>query len=306
MTQSGWKMETPVALIIFNRPQTTKRVFEVIRHMRPRRLLVIADGSRSEVAGEDELCQEARSVIDTVDWDCRIDKNYADKNLGCKSRVSSGLDWVFQQVEEAIILEDDCLPHPVFFEFCQELLERFRNEPCIAQISGANFQFGRRDPGDSYYYSRYNHIWGWASWRRAWQLYDREMAHWPEFRDHSLLRGILSDKREIAYWTEVLNKVHSGEIDTWDCQWTFSCWKNGLMTVIPNTNMISNIGFGPGATHTPVPNKYAAMNLEPVKFPLIHPSVMESDTAADAYIGKTMFREYSLVRRVVAALRGML
>jgi hypothetical protein len=132
------------------------------------------------------------------------------------------------------------------------------------------------------------------------------MAGWPSFRDQNLLAGILSDKREISYWTEVLNKVHAGQIDTWDCQWTLSCWRNGLLTVIPAVNLISNIGFGPGATHTPVPNRYAAMETNSMGFPLIHSSFVEPDSAADAYTGKTMYREYSMVRRLLAALRGIL
>ena len=299
-------LETPVALLIFNRPESTRRVFEAIRAVRPRRLLVIADGPRPGRIGEEQRCRDARSVIDTVDWDCTIDKNYAEENLGCRRRVSSGLDWVFRQVEEAIILEDDCLPHRSFFPFCQELLGRYRDEPRIAQISGVNFQPRAATPTHSYYFSRYNHIWGWASWRRAWQLNDDEMAGWPDFRDRNLLAGILSGKKEALYWTGVLNKVHAGEIDTWDCQWTFSCWKNRLLTVIPAVNMISNIGFGPDATHTPVPNRYAAMPAEKMIFPLLHPSLLQPDGAADAYTGKTMYRDPSLIDRIVATLRGLL
>ena len=306
MALPGWELETPVALLIFNRPDTTRLVFDAIRAVRPRRLLVVADGPRPEKHGEVERCREARSLIDAVDWDCRIDTNFADENLGCMRRVSSGLGWVFQQVEEAIILEDDCLPHATFFPFCQELLKHFRYEPRIAQISGANFQFGRRSSAHSYYFSRYNHIWGWASWRRAWELNDNEMTGWPEFRDNNLLAGILSDKKEVSYWTEVLNKVYAGKIDTWDCRWSLSCWKNGLLTVIPSVNMISNIGFGPGATHTPVPNRFAVMQTENMNFPLSHPAIIEPDFDADAFTGKTMYREYSMIRQFVAALRGIL
>lgn len=306
MARPGWEFDTPVALLIFNRSDTTRLVFNAIRAVRPRRLLVVADGPRPDREGEQERCREARSVIDEVDWDCEVDLNFSDRNLGCMRRVSSGLDWVFQKVEEAIILEDDCLPHPSFFPFCRELLVRFRHEPRVAQISGVNFQFGRRKMLESYYYSRYNHVWGWASWKRAWQLNDNEMVHWPDFRDNGLLDNLLSSKNEVAYWTDVLNKVYWGEIDTWDCRWTLSCWRNGLLTAIPAVNLISNIGFRSDATHTPVPNRYSAMKVEAINFPLIHPSLMESDAAADAFTGKTMFREYSLIHRFVASLRGML
>lgn len=306
MTRPSWEFETPVALLIFNRPDTTRLVFEAIRTVRPRQLLVVADGPRPGRDGEKQRCLEARAIIDGVDWNCKVDLNYSDQNLGCMRRVSSGLDWVFEQVDEVIILEDDCLPHPSFFPFCRDLLDRFRYEKCVAQISGANFQFGRRKMSESYYYSRYNHVWGWASWKRAWQSNDNEMVHWPDFRDKGLLDNILSGKKEVTYWTDVLNRVYTGEIDSWACRWTLSCWRNGLLTAIPKVNLVSNIGFGSDATNTPVPNRYAAMKTEEMHFPLIHASVIESDAAADAYTAKTMFREYPLVRRIIAALRGMI
>jgi len=304
MTLPCWELDTPVVLLIFNRPDTTRHVFNAIRAARPRRLLVVADGPRKDRDGEMELCREARSIIDGIDWNCKLDTNYSDVNLGCMRRVSSGLDWVFQHVDEAIILEDDCLPHLSFFQFCQELLERYRHEPLIAQICGSNFQFGRRVNPYSYYFSRYNHVWGWASWKRAWDLNDNEMTAWPAFRDSGLLDNIFSDKREVDYWTDVMNRVYEGDIDTWDCRWALSCWRNGLLSIIPSVNMISNIGFRPDATHTPVPNKYASMKTESMELPMMHPSKIVVDFEADAYTGKNMFREYSFIHRLVAALQG--
>lgn len=226
--------------------------------------------------------------------------------MGCKLRVSSGLDWVFQQTDEAIILEDDCLPHPTFFRFCAELLERYRNEHRIAQISGNNFQFGRSTQPFSYYFSRYNHIWGWASWRRAWELYDKSMSDWPLLRDRGFLEGRLSGKKELTYWTDVFSRVHAGEIDTWDCQWTFSCWKNNLLTILPSVNLVSNIGFGPGATHTPVPNRYSEMDTIEMSFPLWHPPNIQADTASDDYSGSYMFHKPSLYRRIIRTIRGLI
>lgn len=303
MLRPPWELETPVVFLIFNRPDSTRQVFEMIRAVRPRVLLVIADGPRNGREGEAQRCHAARSVVETVDWDCRVLVNYADVNMGCMRRVSSGLDWVFQNVDEAIILEDDCLPHPSFFPFCQEMLKLYRHESCIAQISGANFQFKRKKQPYSYYFSRYNHIWGWATWRRAWEQHDSAMTDWPEFRDSNRLEGILSGKAEVRYWTDVLNRVLSGEIDTWDCRWTFSCWKNSLLTVIPSVNLVSNIGFGPDATHTPVPNRYAAMETEAIDFPLCHPPVIEADGDADDFTGNTMFRKPSMISRIANSFR---
>src|SRR4028118_433764 len=184
-------MKTPVVLIIFNRPAQTEKVFEVIRQAKPPKLLVIADGSRAERPGEAEKCAAARAVIDRVDWDCEVFKNYSDVNLGCDPRISSGLNWVFETVEEAIILEDDCVPHPTFFRYCEELLERYRHDARVMNISGQNVLFGRHRTEYSYYFSRYTLCWGWASWRRAWQYFDVDVKLWPEIRDQNLIKNVL-------------------------------------------------------------------------------------------------------------------
>ncbi len=304
MARPPWNLATPVALFIFNRPETTRRVFETIRAVRPQYLLVVADGSRAGREGEEERCCAARSVIDSVDWDCRVLTNYAKKNMGCRRRVSSGLDWVFSEVEEAIILEDDCLPHPTFFKFCQELLERFRLDTRIAQISGVNLQFGRLKQAESYYFSRYNHVWGWATWKRAWCFNDNDLSEWPSFRDKNLLKNRLSSKREEIYWKQVLDKVYNDEIDSWAYRWSFSCLKNELLSVTPSINLVSNIGFGSESTHTPVRNKYSEMRTEAMLFPMIHHDMIVANSCADDFIGKTVYREYSFWARLLAVLRG--
>lgn len=305
MARPLWDLATPVALIIFNRPETTKRVFSAIRTARPRQLFVVADGPRPDRPQEAHQCQQARAIIDEIDWDCTVQRNYADTNLGCRERVASGLTWLFQQVDEAIILEDDCLPDPTFFRFCSELLERYRNDIRIAQISGVNFQFDRSRPHHSYYFSRYNHIWGWASWRRAWELHDHNMTDWHSIRSSEQFANLLSGPAERAYWIDALDKICAGQLDTWDCQWTLSCWQHRLLTVIPATNLVSNIGFGPYATHTPIANRYAAMTTQAMNFPLQHPDVVEPDQASDDYTGRTMYRPASFLSRLMGRLRGL-
>ena len=168
----NFQLSTPVAFIIFNRPDTTARVFAEIAKARPPKLLVVGDGPRANRDGEADRVAEARAIIKNVDWPCEVLTNFSTPNLGCKKRVSSGIDWIFEQVEEAIILEDDCLPDPSFFQFCEEMLARYRHDDRIAMISGDNFLFGQVPVPESYYFSRYCHIWGWASWRRAWKDYD--------------------------------------------------------------------------------------------------------------------------------------
>lgn len=297
-----WKLKTPVAFVIFNRPDTTKQVFAEIAKARPSKLLVVGDGPRLNRSGEARRCAAARAVIERVDWDCEVLTNYSEVNLGCKRRVSSGLDWVFNTVEEAIVLEDDCLPHPSFFRYCEELLKKYKNEERIAQISGVNFQFGRRRSEYSYYFSRYNHIWGWASWRRAWRSYDVKISSWPELRRGEWLETWIGDKRVGEYWRDIFDRVSSGEIDTWDYQWTFACWRRGALTILPEANLISNIGFGSDATHLSSVNEFARMDLRALQFPLRHPPCIERNSGADAFTDRRHYGIRPLAYRALAKL----
>jgi len=267
---------------------------------------VVADGPRVDRAGEADKCQAVRAIIDTVDWPCEVLKNYSEVNLGCKVRMSSGIDWVFEQVEEAIILEDDCLPHPTFFQFCQELLEKYRQDLRIGMISGDNFQFGLRRNDDSYYFSKYNHIWGWASWRNRWQnCYDVNMAHWPKIRDEGWLLDMLCSKTEAARWAEIFDAVHQGKVDTWDYQWIFACWLQGRLTAIPNVNIISNIGFGAEATHTTTENKFANIPSECMQLPLTHPTGVVINRLMDSRVFKSNF-EVPFTARLRQKIRRMI
>lgn len=301
---SDWALTTPVAFIIFNRPDTTEKVFAEIARARPPRLLIIADGPRAGRPGEAERCMEARSIVDRVDWKCEVSTNYSEINLGCKIRVASGIDWVFEQVPAAIILEDDCLPDPSFFRFCEELLVRYRDDERVSQICGANFQFGHERSDASYYFSRYNHIWGWASWRRAWQHYDREASKWPEFRDSGKLDSLLSLPAERKFWSAKFDSVHQNKLDTWDFQWVLASWARGMLSVIPSVNLISNIGFGQDATHTRRGSPYAALPVKEMKFPLRHPSNASPDAAADDFTARNMFAA-SMARKALRMVQRL-
>ena len=284
MTQFG----VPIALLVFNRPDTTAMVFEAIRRIKPSKLLVVADGPRDDCPEEAEKCFAVRSIIEQVDWACEVKKNYSGANLGCRRRVSSGLDWVFEQVEEAIILEDDCLPHPSFFRFCEELLDYYRHDQRIAQISGCNFQFGLRRNEDSYYFSKYNHIWGWASWRDRWQgCYDVSILNWPEIRDGGWLADMHCEAKEVAHWKKIFEQVFLGKINTWDYQWTLACWLQSRLTVLPNCNLVSNIGFDENATHTTSKNRFADIPAEGIGFPLKHPVNIVRNRIMDTRVFKS-------------------
>ena len=285
----NYKLNSPIALIIFKRPDTTKQVFEAIRQAKPSKLFVIADGPRSDRPGEAEKCAAARAVIDRVDWDCEVIKNYSEINLGCGKRVASGLDWVFEQVEEAIILEDDCLPDPSFFQFCEELLEKYRYHHRICTISAQGFAKGHHREDYSYYFSRYNHSWGWATWRRAWKFFDFEMSHWKQVYQQQILSDILQDHYAVEAWTNIFKSTYSDHINIWDYQWTLSCWLQDSLSIHPGCNLVTNIGSGIDATNTNA-SPYLNLPCEPMKFPLLHPPFIIRDTKADTYMQRTVFR----------------
>jgi hypothetical protein len=285
-------IETPVAFIIFNRPDTTEQVFQAIRQAQPPKLLVVADGPRADRPGEAEKCAAARAVIDQVDWDCEVLRNFSEVNLGCKRRVSSGLDWVFSEVEEAIVLEDDCLPDADFFGFCAAMLARYRWDERVMMISGDNFQPVGRALADSYYFSKYVHVWGWASWRRAWQHYDVEMTSWPVFRAGGLAR-VCEAPQERRYWRYIFGAVAGGKIDTWDYQWLYACWRQGGLSVMPGVNLVSNLGIGRGdATHTVEESSFGALGRRGLSWPLVHPRLVACDRVCDDYTFRGMWRDW--------------
>jgi len=289
-------MDTPVALLIFRRPETTARVFAEIARARPSKLLIIADGPSPSRPGEAERCAATRAIVEQVDWPCSVLRNYADTNLGLRARVASGLDWVFSQVDEAIILEDDCLPDISFFRYCAELLELYRDDDRVVSISGDNFQQGRRRTPSSYYFSRHPHVWGWGSWRRVWRHYDAEMKSWPADRDRGWLNSFFQNPRMARYWSDTFDAVHQGKIDTWDHQWTYNCWQLGGLAALPEVNLISNIGFGPDATHTRRKGRFSAIDTGRLEFPLLHPDKVIHQAEADDYTERQNYPTSFLAR----------
>lgn len=272
----------PVTLFIFNRPIETEKVFQRIRSIKPSRLFIVSDGPRLNNEVETDLVLLCREIVSRIDWECEISTNFSDHNMGCRRRVISGLDWVFSMVEYSIILEDDCLPHPDFFSFADELLQRFANDERVGAISGTNLLLENSDSGTSYLFSRFPSIWGWGTWGRVWKMYDGEILDWPEQQKAHLLRETLSNKRAIDHWERSLNGVYNHQIDTWDYQFAYLLWKTKQLSVIPRNNLISNIGFGANATHTfdkssPMSN----MATFPMSYPLVHPSKVATDSQFD-------------------------
>jgi hypothetical protein len=219
-----------------------------------------------------------------------VERNYADQNLGLPDRVAGGLDWVFSQVDRAIILEDDCVPENSFFPYCAELLERYQNDTRVMVISGDNFQHGRQRTQYSYYFSRYPHCWGWATWQRAWHHYDAGMDHWPAIRDSGWLYDILdNDRRAAAYWRQIFQAVYEGSIHSWAYRWTLACWIESGLTVLPRCNLVSNMGFGIDATHTRRRSRSSTVPAQSLEFPLHHPPYVIRDSHADRFTQSNHF-----------------
>ena len=274
-------MITPVVYIVFNRPRQTRETFAAIRAQRPSTLFIIADGPRPGHPTDAENCAEVLRIVSKVDWPCEVFQNFSEVNLGCKQRVVTGLDWVFQTAERAIIIEDDCLPHPDFYRFCEELLARYENDSRVMVVTGDNFQEGRRRGTASYYFSKYPHVWGWATWRRAWEKNDSSMRFWEDWKDSPKWKSLMPDSVEREHWSEVLNRAQ--KIDTWDYPWAASVWYHGGLTATPNVNLVQNIGFGPDATHTVCEEYQPNTRTQPLGS-LTHPSAVEVDRKADQHL----------------------
>jgi len=278
---------TPVLLLIFCRKEPAQKVFEQIRLAKPKKLYIAADGARTDRAGEAELCEQTRSIVNQVDWECEVKTLFRDTNLGCKKAVTSAIDWFFEHENEGIILEDDCVPNPSFFAFCSEMLEKYRNDTRIFQINGSNFQNGRKRGEASYYFSKFNHVWGWATWKRAWELMDIEMQSFPEFKAQNKIADIFENKYTQKLWIKHFSKIARGVDNIWDAQWTFSVFKNNGLCITPNANMITNIGFNvENAVNSGMSDlKFANKKLEEIDS-ITHPTFILPDKKADDYINK--------------------
>jgi hypothetical protein len=244
-------MKPPILFIVFNRFDSMKRVFEKIREFAPSRLYIAADGPRKNRPEEQAVCEKIRSyVLDSIDWPCAVFTLFRSENLGCGSAVSKAITWFFSHEADGIILEDDCIPAKSFFYYCEELLEKYKNDERIYHIAGNNPLIESPVGRNSYYFARVQHCWGWASWRRAWAKYDFDMGDFDEGSARKILEKLFGQADVIDYWLNIFCRMKTHEIDTWDYQWTYTIFMNYGMCINPTKNLISNIGFGVDATHT--------------------------------------------------------
>jgi hypothetical protein len=298
-------MTTAVLFLIFNRPETTARVFEAIRAARPPRLYVTADGPREGRHGEVERCNEARRIATAVDWPCEVKTLFRDSNLGMREAESSGMSWFFENEPEGIILEDDTLPVGSFFGYCEELLAKYRDDERLVCISGDNTVPGCFGGTESYFFSAFPLTWGWATWRRAWRHYA-----WSSFLNSdrtAVIESIFSEPYFVSWWQKIFEKTANGDINTWDYVWNFNVWSQAGLTCVPKTNLIKNIGFGAHGTHTTNPlDPRANARTHDIELPLKHPLFVHRSIPFDRSVVRFIHRiqpAATVTTRVLRKLR---
>ena len=279
-------LKTPVLFLVFNRLDTTIQVFGEIKKAKPPKLYIASDGARETVKGEFEKVKAIRSYLSSnIDWECEVKTLYRDKNLGCKYAVSSAIDWFFQNEEMGIILEDDCLPSQSFFWYCEELLYKYKDDLRIWHISGNNFNKKALN-NYSYSFTRNIHIWGWATWKSRWLNYDVEILNFKYFEENKAIKNIFNSKKNQKHWFLIFKNVYNGLIDTWDYQWVFTSMVNSGISIFPKYNLVTNIGFGPEATHTKnIKSKDSKIPFYELNFPLTHPKFLIRDKREEKKLG---------------------
>lgn len=286
--------KSPVAIIVYNRAEEALLVLKEIFKYQPKELFIIADGPKLNDSEDKKKCEEVKKIIDSFNWDCKVNVNYSSHNLGLKKRVITGLNWLFSKVERAIILEDDCVPSDDFFNFCDEMLEYYKDETDIGCITGVNFQDNITRGQYSYYFSKYNHCWGWAAWRRSWDLFSEDLSFWPEYRKSKAWKSKFSLYREKLFWTKHFDYCYSNDVNSWAANWALSLFFHESLTVTPQKNLISNVGHGENSTHTSDKNsKFSNMPTYELKN-IAHPPGIRLNNDADDYTFNSHFKGYEL------------
>lgn len=289
-------MTSPILFIVFNRPETTNQVFESIRIARPGKLYIAADGPRENRPEEVILCNEVRQIVDKVDWPCEVKTLFRERNMGCKLGVSSAIEWFFQNEYEGIILEDDVLPKPDFYLFCDEMLTRYRNDERVIMVTGNNL-LGANVVSNEYYFSEFYSVWGWATWKRCWDTYDVTIKDWPKKQLISYLKHRFNSKL-FKYYYSGFNLIHENKIDTWDHQWTYNCIFNSGYCIVPRANLIRNIGvYG---THSPGLSENHFIDYGKMEFKsLVHPERVIVDFEADLLFSQKKIKNTSVFRSTI-------
>jgi hypothetical protein len=287
------EFKTPILLIVFNRPEITKKIIKEIEKMNPTTLFIAADGPRNGNLNDQIKCQETRKIINEFRTNHKIKKLFQDKNIGCRYGVTTAIDWFFKNVEKGIILEDDCLPSKSFFYFCEELLKKYEKNQEIMQINGSNFLFKKNNTKESYYYSKCANSWGWATWKRAWIFNDILLESFPKFKKEEKINKIFQNKKLRNFWLKMFNYYYykNKDIDNWDIQWIYSVMNQNGLCITPTVNLISNIGKGQDATHTKIAKKILDIDIDIIE-KIIHPKIKYYNEKLDLRCCKNFYDFY--------------
>jgi hypothetical protein len=300
-----FKNDIPVLFLIFNRIDTTKEVFESIKSAKPPKLYIASDGARKSKEGEEIIVNELRDyIIKSIDWNCEVITLFRNINLGCKAAVSGAVDWFFENEEMGIILEDDCLPSLSFFKFCQETLVKYKFDERVSGVSGSNFKSSLNlNNQDSYFFSEILYMWGWATWRRSWQLNKKFTENFLELRNKSQIDNVTSNKVANQMWMSESEKAIKGEIDTWDYQWLFANICDHKLAIYPSENLILNIGFDENATHTKHVRDELIVTQKQIDFPLTHPNFMIRNNNYDQFFYSNIYGWATIKTRIITKLK---
>ena len=284
--------QIPILLLVYNRPKHTLALINKLRSIKPKKIYISSDGPK-ENQKDFINCKKVKIIISKIDWKCKLKFNYGINNQGCRKSVSNGINWFFDNEKAGIILEDDCVPNLDFFNFCKILLKKYKNQDKISVISGSNFQKKEIDKY-YYYFSKYPHCWGWATWKRAWKLYDPKFSFWPKWKQSLDWKLLHKDLIEKKYWEKIFDKVYKNKIDSWAYVWTACVWKNKGLTATPNLNLIDNIGFDENATHTFALKKFEYKKSRYKNFKnnikILHPKSIGINNEADNYVFLNHFK----------------
>lgn len=297
---------TPILLIVFNRPGPTQKVLDMLASIKPSQLYITADGARKNNENDVRNCNDVREIIKNIHWDCEVKYLLRAENWGCKNAVSDAINWFFKNVDQGIILEDDCLPNKSFFSFCETMLSAHQDDAQIMHIGGTNFQQDDFTLSESYYFSRIAHVWGWASWKRAWELYKVEIAEYSKPQLKKWFNHYDFNSNSLLFWHKAFNSVKEHTINTWDYQWTYAIWKHNGLTIIPSKNLVTNIGFDDDATHTSKgAEDYAMLPMYDLN-EIIHPKSKVVNLTADNYTFSKWYVKRTIPKRIIDLLKKVL
>jgi len=284
-------MRLPVLLLTFNRPNETEMMIKKLSFMKPTKLYISQDGPRKNHQLDEDLCSEVKKVFKTINWDCEVFYKINDNNLGCRETVSKAINWFFSNEEKGIILEDDCLPSNSFFLFCEKMLDKYENSTEVYVVSGSNFQNNNKIGNADYYFSKYAHCWGWATWKRAWLCYDNSMKFWEKLKKSKHWKNLHPSSLEKKYWERIFDDVKNNRIDSWAYVWLASIWNSKGVTITPNINLVINIGFNKDATNTLYSSNtnFKKLTFQEFKNKISDPQEIKVNNFADNFVFQNHF-----------------